>query len=226
MKRRAPHPCFRQVCGLLAAGFFLTHALAQNPGQPPPEEDIRGPRAPIEIPAPARLSTAKKVLIATPVAATAGLLLWFLMFRRGHPLLTLPPVDQAREALRGIDRQRETLPAGDLAEQTANVVRRFIAGNFGIAAPQRTTEEFLQSFTTRHSPLQPHAELLQEFLTTCDKAKFARAEFDSVERFALLETATRFIQAAAYSAPVVALPTPSRPPSPPASASPVAPENS
>ena len=116
--------------------------------RPQPEEDIRGPRAPIEIPAPAKLSTAKKVLIATPVAATAGLLLWFFMFRRGNPLLTIPPVDQAREALRGIDRQRESLPAGDLAEQTANVVRRFIAGNFGIAAPQRTTEEFLHSLTT------------------------------------------------------------------------------
>ena len=217
MKRRALHPCLRQVCGLLAAGFILTHAQAQIPGPPPAEEDIRGPRAPIEIPAPAKLSTAKKVLLATPVAATAGLLLWFFMFRRGHPLLTIPPVDQAREALRGIDRQRESLPAGDLAEQTANVVRRFIAGNFGIAAPQRTTEEFLQSLTTtHHSPLQPHAALLQEFLTTCDKAKFAGAEFDPVERFALLDTANRFVQAAAYSAPAAAPPVPS---------SPVAPEN-
>jgi hypothetical protein len=219
MKRRAPHPCLRQACGLLAAGFSLTHALAQNPGQAAPEEDIRGPRAPIEIPAPARLSTTKKVLIATPVAATAGLLLWYFMFRRGHPLLTVSPVDQAREALRGIDRQRESLPAGDLAEQTANVVRRFIAGNFGIAAPQRTTEEFLQSLTTtHHSPLQPHAVLLQEFLTTCDKAKFAGAEFDPVERFALLDNANRFVQAAAYSAPGVA-------PAPPVPSSPVAPEN-
>ena len=217
MKHRAFHPCVTQACGLLAAGFFLTHAQAQNPGQPAPEEDIRGPRAPIEIPAPARLSTTQKVLIATPVAATAGLLLWFLMFRRGNPLLTIPPVDQAMEALRSIDRQRESLPAGDLAEQTANVVRRFIAGNFSIAAPQRTTEEFLQSLTAAsHSTLQPHAELLQEFLTTCDKAKFAGAEFDPVERFALLDTANRFIQAAAYSAPNVA---------PPVFSSPVAPEN-
>jgi hypothetical protein len=127
-------------------------------------------------------------------------------------------VDQAREALRDIDRQRESLPAGDLAEQTANVVRRFIAGNFGIAAPQRTTEEFLQSLTTSsHSPLQPHAALLQEFLTTCDQAKFAGAEFDPVERFALLDIANRFIQAAAYSAPVVDAALP-------ASSSPVAPE--
>lgn len=215
MKRRALHPCLRQVCGLIAAGFFLTHALAQNPTAPPPEEDIRGPRAAIEIPAPSKLTTTKKVLLATPVAATAGFLLWFFMFRRGHPLLTIPPVDQAREALRGIDRQRESLPAGDLAEQTANVVRRFIAGNFGIAAPQRTTEEFLQSLTTtHHSPLQPHAALLQEFLTTCDKAKFAGAEFDPVERFALLDTANRFVQAAAYSAPAAAPHVPSSPVAP------------
>ena len=191
--------------------FTLSGLSAQpNSPAPAPEEDIRGPRAPVVIPIPDKLTTTQKVLITTTVAVPAGFLIWFLMFRRAQPALAMPPLEQAREALRVIDRERETLPAGDLAQQTANVVRQFIAGNFGIAAPQRTTEEFLKSLTTeRHSPLQPQLETLKEFLITCDKAKFAATDFDPVERFALLETAGRFIQSAAR-APV---PEPSRGPS-------------
>ena len=43
-------------------------------------------------------------------------------------------------------------------------------------------------------------------------AKFAGAEIDGVERFALLETANRFVQAAAYIAPADAIPPPVPPP--------------
>ena len=194
---------------ILAAAFALAFSPAPCPAQtsgamPAAGEDIRGPRAPVVIPAPDKLTTTQKVLITTPVAAAAGWLIWFLMFRRGNPIFLIPPLEQAREALRVIDRERETLPAGDLAQQTANVVRQFIAGNFGIAAPQRTTEEFLRALTIgQSSPLLTQLEVLQEFLVTCDKAKFAGTDFDPIERFALLETAGRFIQSAARSTPPV-----------------------
>lgn len=182
--------------------IFIHPAAAQNPAGSDAGEDIRGPRAPVVIPVPDKLTLTQKVLITTPLAAAAGFIIWFLMFRRPHPSYKVPPLEQAREALRGIDREREILPAGDLAQQTANVVRQFIAGSFGLAAPQRTTEEFLKSLITdQNSPLQPQLETLQEFLTTCDRAKFAGADFDPVERFALLETAGRFIQAAARITP-------------------------
>ena len=203
----------RTLLSLLISLFLFSppqlpaQAPTPTPQPSPPEEDIRGPRAPVIIPAPDKLTTTQKVLITTPLAAAAGFLIWFLMFRRSPPVIVIPPLEQAREALRVIDRQRETLPAGDLAQQAANVVRHFIAGNFGIAAPQRTTEEFLKSFTSDdNSPLKPQADLLQEFLTTCDKAKFAGTDFDPVERFALLETAGRFIQSAARSTPAASPP--------------------
>jgi len=206
MNQPARHPLPIVWRSILPAALVLTFSAvtsqAQNPGAAPAaEEDIRGPREALVIPVPDKLSVTQKVLITTPIAATAGLLIWFLIFRRGNAVFEMPPLEQAREALRVIDRERETLPAGDLAQQTANVVRQFVAGNFGIAAPQRTTEEFLKSLTTdRNSPLQSQLDMLQEFLTTCDKAKFAGTDFDPVERFALLETAGRFIQSAARAA--------------------------
>lgn len=189
----------RALPAALILTFSCLSAVAQNPAAAPPaEEDIRGPRAPVLIPAPDKLTTAQKILLATPLTAAAGFLIWFFMFRRSRPVPVIPPLEQAREALRVIDRERATLPAGELAQQAANVVRQFIAGSFDIAAPQRTTEEFLKSLTTDpDSPLQPQLEILQDFLTTCDKAKFAGTDFDPVERFALLETAGRFIQSAA-----------------------------
>ena len=182
---------------------FTPCAMGQNPGAAPTaEEDIRGPRPPVVMAVPDKLTTTQKVLITSTITVVAGFLIWFLMSRRSSPSFVMPPLELAREALRLIDREREFLPAGELAEQAANVVRQFISGNFGIAAPQRTTEEFLRSLTTdSNSPLQPQLDTLKEFLTTCDKAKFAGTDFDPIERFALLETAGRFIQSAARSSP-------------------------
>lgn len=218
MKPGPAYPFSGRLSALLAAGIFLTPGLiqAQDPAAPPPEEDIRPAREAVVIPQPPKFTTTQKILTAAAVLAGSGILLWFLMRRRTARLATVLPFDQAREALRGIDAQRETLPSGELAEQTANVVRRFIAANFGLAAPQRTTEEFLKSLTTSSapSPLQPHTELLRDFLTTCDKAKFARGDFDPVQRFALLETANRFLQAAAFAAPATPSTPPTIPPAP------------
>lgn len=217
MKTGLPYLFSRKPPILLAAGIFLSISLAQaqDPAAPPPEEDIRPAREAIAIPAPPKFTTTQKALTATTILAASGLLLWFLLRRRTAHSAAMLPFDQAREALRGIDAQRETLAAGELAEQTANVVRQFIAANFGIAAPQRTTEEFLRSLTTSAapSPLVPHGDLLREFLTTCDKAKFARGDFDPVQRFGLLETANRFLQAAAFTAPAA---PPNSSPLPPA----------
>ncbi len=229
MKHRARHffACYAHRKVMVAASLVIVlsdyvtpRAIAQ--GSALPEEDIRGPRTPVIIPSPTGLArvqqllTSKKVLIATPVAAATGVLIWFLMLRRGNHMMPFNSLEQAREALRRIDADRTTLPADDLAERTAGVVRHFISANFGIAAPQRTTEEFFTWLAhTKDSPLQVHTDVLQAFLKSCDMAKFAGAEFDGVERFALLETANRFVQTAAYIAPSGAASAPFPSPVPP-----------
>lgn len=200
----------------LALAFFLGGAIAQLPATPAgaaptaPEEDIRGSRPAIIIPVREKPPIGYLIAAAATMAVVAGLVLTYR--RRRIRRLSPSPLEQAREALRDIDAERTTLEAGVLAERTASVVRHFIAGNFGIAAPQRTTEEFFRSLADNsNSPLLAHAELLQGFLKSCDAAKFAGAEFDGVERFALLETAGRFVQAAAYTVPSASPPAPSVP---------------
>ena len=196
------HPCPLSRAVLMAA-LCLTQVTAQPLPVAPPEDDIRPPREAIVIPPP-RPSQLRRNLILASLVAGCGAAVWFWM-RRSHPKLPpVTPLDEARASLGQINAQREDITAGELAELTANVVRRFVAGNFGIAAPQRTTEEFLHSLTTGGaSPLLPHVELLQGFLITCDKAKFSGTDFDPVERYALIETAGRFVQAAAYTAPSI-----------------------
>ena len=214
MNHPARHYTIPQLIRHLLPGVLLMlsqpGAISQDtaaPGPPPAEEDIRGPREAILIPVPAKTRWGLWLGLAAVLAVVAAVV-WLRKNQRAA-ILRLSPLEQAREALRRIDAERTTLSAGDLAERAAGVVRHFIAGNFGIAAPQRTTEEFFKWLSdSKNSPLQVHGEVLQNFLTSCDMAKFAGADFDGVERFALLETANRFVQAAAYIAPAEATPPP------------------
>lgn len=162
------------------------------------EDDIRGPRPPMEIPAPETFSLTPWLAGAGALAAAAVLYWWWR--RRGRRRETAA-VDRAMNELNAIDRERNAVDAGPLADRTADVVRRFTAERFGIAAPQRTTEEFLHALAREPaSPLAAHSALLRGFLKSCDMAKFAAAEFDAAERHALLEAAFRFVQASGSSA--------------------------
>jgi hypothetical protein len=161
-----------------------------------PEEDIRGPRAPVEIPVPEAFSLTPWLIAAGVLAAAALVVRWWL--RRRGKLAEVSAGARALEELHALDAERNVMEAAPLADRAADAVRRFIAGRFGIAAPQRTTEEFLRSLTGGGQPeLAAHRDLLHGFLSACDAAKFAGAQFDASERLRLLQAALRFVQAAA-----------------------------
>ncbi len=201
-----PSPSLARRARLAAALLALAPACAAPPPSPPSnapptpqEEDIRPAREAVVL-EPSSKSSLGLLLGGASAATLAGLAAWAWHRRRIAPNLTTPE-ELARQSLRALGAQRETLSAAALADQAALAVRHFIAAKFQIAAAQQTTEEFLRAVATAPaSPLAPHRALLQGFLQSCDLAKFAGAAFDPVERFALLETAQRFIQAAAYSA--------------------------
>jgi len=209
MKTGTSSICRRLVCVL--AGIFLFHggATAQLTAPPagnapavsPPaaEEDIRGPREPVEIPVPDKFSLTPW-LVGASVLAAAGLLFWWWKYRRSRQR-EMGPVDRALGALEEIDRERNSMEAAELADRAADIVRRLIAEKFGIAAPRQTTEEFLHAVSTDpSSPLGGHTPLLRGFLKSCDMAKFAGADFDAAERLELLAGAFRFVRAATSSA--------------------------
>ncbi len=186
-----------------------------TPALPPDgEEDILGPRDPVVIPVPEKYSWAPWYWTAGGLLA-GGLLFLALRHGRGKARETAP-AERALADLAGIDTRRNTLEAAVLAEQSADAVRAYVARRFGIAAPNRTTEEFLRELASNTaSPLAPHLPVLHGFLRSCDMAKFAGAAFDAAERLTLLETAIRFVRVSNTPAPPVPpapLPPPPLPP--------------
>ncbi len=55
----------------------------------------------------------------------------------------------------------------------SEILRRYIEARFGLRAPERTTEEFLQELQPERSFSPQHKELLRDFLTHADLVKFA-----------------------------------------------------
>lgn len=176
----------------------LKDAVAQAPAAP--EDDIRPAKPKVEIPREEAFSWTP--VIAALITAAALAARWYgLLPRRKAARRVTAPVNRALDALSRIDRERNTLASGALADAAGNAVRQFIADGFGIAAPQRTTEEFLRSLTAREIPaLSAHRERLLSFLASCDLAKFAAADFNGAERLKLVEAAIDFVRMAHASA--------------------------
>lgn len=80
------------------------------------------------------------------------------------------------------------------AIESSAIIRRYIETRFDLAAPLRSTEEFLAE--ARHSPkLAPeYQEALGDFLGCCDLLKFARTFANRSELVKLHEAALRFVK--------------------------------
>ena len=95
-----------------------------------------------------------------------------------------------------LESEQEALAAEAFANRAAQTVRQYIADRFGIAAPRRTTEEFLRDLAADAAvPLANESDHLRAFLKSCDLAKFAGTRLDHDQRQDLLQTARDFIRA-------------------------------
>jgi len=156
--------------------------VAQTP--PAPEEDIRGPRELIEIPVPENPSYFWwwMALAAIVVIAMA------MVFWRWH--LSRKPgasaMSKAIAALRVIEEKQSQLDDESYAAQVADVLRAYVVVAYGIAAPQRTSEEFLQECLQREVMAEPSLQNLRAFLRSCDIAKFAAGSLTSMDRLSML----------------------------------------
>jgi hypothetical protein len=133
------------------------------------------------------------------ILALAGLLLWWIRRPRS---LSIP---SARDiALKELEEARQWMQPGQDAAFSAaasRAVRSFIEQRYRIAAPEMTTEEFLQA-AQNHALIQGHSlESLRRFLELCDLAKFARHAFGEQEKAALLDNAVRFVQESSSEQP-------------------------
>ncbi len=168
-----------------------SHLVAQAPDL---GEDIRGPKELVEIPVP------KEPPYALWAGIGGGVLLLAVaaILRKRHASMQRrkSPPEIALASLADLDASGEALAAEAFANRAAQTVRQYIAERFGLAAPRRTTEEFLHGLANdKSSAIIGESDHLRVFLKSCDLAKFAGSNLDSNQRGELIAAARGFIRA-------------------------------
>lgn len=191
----AARPFFRiqLLRPLLSAGLFagVSNLSAQAPAA---EEDIRGAKPLVEIPVPPR--PPYELWLGVGGVLLLVIILWFIWQHFRGKQKAKSPREVAMRSLTELEVRTDTMTAEAFAYQTAKCVRQYIAERFGIAAPRRTTEEFLRDLAQDEtSPLAGQDDHLRTFLKSCDLAKFAGSNLDTVQRVNLIQAARGFIQA-------------------------------
>jgi hypothetical protein len=179
----------RAFLGLLIAA--LTCDLSAQ--APDAAEDIRGPKALVEIQVPEKPPIVLYSAIAGGVLLLAvGAYLWKKRVRKQQ--LKTPP-EVALASLAELEATREAIAAEAFANRAAQTVRQYIADRFRLVAPRLTTEEFLHALAKdAASPLSAESDHLRAFLKSCDLAKFAGVNLDFNQRIELIDTARSFIR--------------------------------
>lgn len=140
-------------------------------------------------------------LLAVAAAIVVALWLW----RRRKKPVTAPPivpvVTPLERALRAFQQLRtENPPVEVFYTRLSDIVRQYIEGQFGLRAPERTTEEFLNE-----APLPPQQmALLGDFLRESDLVKFARLRPGDEDRQRAFTAAEKFVREAGVVAAVPA----------------------
>jgi hypothetical protein len=176
---------------------------ADKPEQP---RDITGALLPPRPPRPwwhwALLAGAIAALIAVAYVGYQTLQRW----RRRPAPLVLPEI-WALRALAELA-SYDWIDRGQSREyyyRLTEIVREYIERKFGIAAPEMTTEEFLNMLARNRGALPCQADPLRDFLEACDYVKYAALQPRRADAEGALATARSFVhQTAAAPAGVQA----------------------
>lgn len=164
------------------------------------EADVPLTELPADIRGPAEIDDGRwvrwAVAAAVAVAALAGV--WWLRSRGGHaaPEPELAPHERARRDLAALELDR--LPERGEVEpfyvRLSDIVRAYVEGRFGIAAPDRTTQEFLREASREAQLAGEHERDLAAFLRAADMVKFAEARPDPESCARSLESMRSFVE--------------------------------
>ena len=145
------------------------------------------------------LQETKSTIVLYSSIAGGALLLSVVLFLWRRHYLRRQLNSSARIALLALvelESDQEGIGAEAFAYLASKVVRQYIAERFGLAAPRRTTEEFLRDLANdKSSAIIGESDHLRAFLKSCDLAKFAGSNLDSNQRGELIAAARGFIRA-------------------------------
>ena len=133
--------------------------------------------------------------LAVAGLAIAGYLLWRRRRAAQKAEAAVPPHELALAELRKL--MAENLISQGQAKlfylRVSAILRHYIEGRFGLRAPERTTEEFLNDLQAAQTLLPRQKELLKRFLEHCDIVKFAEHQPTLEEVDDTLNTCAQFI---------------------------------
>lgn len=167
--------------GIVFAGGVLTRG----------QDDIRPEKDLVEIPAPPNLWAWMIGIVLLIVA----LLLVHRILKRKRPVALVSAADKALRKLDEAERHLGTESPEPLANEVTSVIRHYIEERFSLAAPRRTTEEFLRELKDATTlEIGRYRGELNDFLHACDRIKFGRGNLESEDRRALLDSARKLIE--------------------------------
>ena len=162
---------------------------------PPPVPEIRDIAPPVDVfPYPLWM-----VLTAAAIAlALLGLAAWlFIRWWKKRPkpapptprAIAMRELESLRMRVEGIEPYRFSIAVSD-------VLRGFVAAQYGLRATKQTSPEFLASIAQARQFTPDDRTLLAEFLEHSDLIKFAHIDATSADSSALLRSAIAFVQGA------------------------------
>ena len=137
------------------------------------------------------------VWVALGVLLAIVLVIWLARRRQPpEPTGETPvPLSPSEIALAALARLREENPAvEEFYTRLSDIVRQYLEGQFGLRAPERTTEEFLYEVSRDDTLSQEHKNLLGSFLQESDLVKFARFRPGTEDRQRAFAAAEKFIR--------------------------------
>lgn len=106
------------------------------------------------------------------------------------------PLETALAALEQLEKD-DLVAKGELKEyygRVSSILREYVEGRYGLQAPERTTEEFMEDLRRNSGTLtKDQKSLLEKFLMHCDLVKFAKFEPSADEVRATFESCKEFV---------------------------------
>src|SRR5262249_55470031 len=113
-------------------------------------------------------------VIAFAVLSLVGLLVWWFMHRRKPESPPKSPREIALGELDQIRNQIERMSPYQFSICVSDILRRYVAQQYGLPATRQTSIEFLTAAAKSTGFSADEKSLLEDFLNRCDLIKFAR----------------------------------------------------
>ncbi len=115
------------------------------------------------------------------------------MIRRRRAEAPPSPREIALSQLEALKPEIAVMDPRQFSDEVSAVLRTYLTRQYGLRAPQQTSQEFLESISADKFFDQDRQDLLSKFLRKCDLIKFARLDAGDSESEALLNQAFEFV---------------------------------